>query len=55
MAGWTVDYIEVRDADTLKAADPSTRHIVVLGAAWLGHTRLIDNIEHVRLNLPGLT
>ena len=55
MAGWTVDYIEVRDAETLKAANPTTCHIVALGAAWLGHTRLIDNIEHVRPNLPGLT
>ncbi len=55
MAGWSVDYIEVRDADTLKTADPTTRHIVVLGAAWLGHTRLIDNIEHWRSDPPGLT
>ncbi len=55
MAGWTVDYIEIRDADTLQAAGPTTPHIVALGAAWLGHTRLIDNIEHVRPNLPGLT
>lgn len=55
MAGWAVDYIEIRDADTLKAAGPTTHHIVALGAAWLGHTRLIDNIEHVRPILPGLT
>ena len=47
MAGWGVDYIEVRDAETLGAAHTDTRHIVALGAAWLGKTRLIDNIEYV--------
>ncbi|MBN8763387.1 MAG: pantoate--beta-alanine ligase [Thiobacillus sp.] len=31
MAGWRVDYVALRDA--------------VLGAAWLGSTRLIDNVE----------
>ena len=45
MAGWNVDYIEVRDAETLQPASESTRKQVVLGAAWLGKTRLIDNIE----------
>lgn len=46
MTGWTVDYIEVRDAETLCVAQATTRHIVLLGAACLGKTRLIDNIEH---------
>lgn len=45
MAGWSVDYVAVRDADTLRAADTATRRIVALAAAWLGQTRLIDNIE----------
>lgn len=45
MAGWRVDYIAVRDADNLQAVHADTRRIVVLGAAWLGKTRLIDNIE----------
>lgn len=41
--GWRVDYIEIRDADSLLA--PAGDGLVVLGAAWLGQTRLIDNIE----------
>jgi pantoate--beta-alanine ligase len=44
-AGFKVDYLEVRDAETLKAAEPGTqRPLRVLVAAWLGKTRLIDNI-----------
>lgn len=40
-----VDYIEVRDAETLGAFDPgSGRGGRVLAAAWLGTTRLIDNV-----------
>ncbi len=45
MAGWYVDYIEVRDADNLQAVGAETSRIVVLGAAWLGKTRLIDNLQ----------
>jgi pantoate--beta-alanine ligase len=45
MAGWRVDYIELRDAATLAAPTPDSRHLVVLGAAWLGTTRLIDNLD----------
>ncbi|MHB8916268.1 MAG: pantoate--beta-alanine ligase [Thiobacillus sp.] len=44
MAGWHVDYIAVRDADNLQAAQANTCRLVVLGAAWLDKTRLIDNI-----------
>lgn len=44
-AGWRVDYVEIRDATSLKAATRDTRALVVLAAAWLGHTRLIDNLE----------
>ena len=45
-AGFTkVDYVEVRDAETLAALDPSSgRPGRVLAAAWLGTTRLIDNV-----------
>ena len=45
-AGFTkVDYIEVRDAETLAPFVPgSGRQGRVLAAAWLGKTRLIDNI-----------
>ena len=42
-AGFRVDYLEVRDAETLKAPHPS-RAKRVLVAAWLGKTRLIDNV-----------
>lgn len=43
--GWRVDYIEVRCAESLALPGAETRNLVVLGAAWLGKTRLIDNIE----------
>lgn len=45
MAGWRVDYVEVRDAATLQTPTASTSRVVALGAAWLGRTRLIDNLE----------
>lgn len=41
----SVDYLEVRDAETLGPFDPkSGRAGRVLAAAWLGRTRLIDNV-----------
>lgn len=45
MAGWQVDYIAVRAHPSLAPASAATRQFVVLGAARLGTTRLIDNIE----------
>jgi pantoate--beta-alanine ligase len=45
MAGWRVDYVALRDAATLAAPAADSTRLVVLGAAWLGKTRLIDNIE----------
>lgn len=45
MAGWRVDYVELRDAVNLQAPASDTRQLVVLGAAWLGKTRLIDNFD----------
>lgn len=40
-----IDYVAVRDAETLKAWDrASGRPGRVLAAAWLGETRLIDNV-----------
>jgi pantoate--beta-alanine ligase len=38
-----IDYIVVKDADTLEDPAPG-RPMRVLAAAWLGRTRLIDNI-----------
>lgn len=45
--GWRVDYLSLRNAITLMPASPEDRNLVVLGAAWLGKTRLIDNLEIV--------
>jgi pantoate--beta-alanine ligase len=45
MAGWRVDYVALRDADTLQPPAPDSTRLVVLGAAWLGTTRLIDNLD----------
>ena len=40
-----IDYVAVRDAETLEAVDSFTgRRLRVLAAAWLGNTRLIDNV-----------
>jgi len=44
-AGWSVDYISIRSADTLMPATSADLKLVVLGAARQGTTRLIDNIE----------
>jgi pantoate--beta-alanine ligase len=44
-AGFKVDYFEVRDAQTLGVVeDAAKRPLRVLAAAWLGETRLIDNV-----------
>ncbi|MHB9101278.1 MAG: pantoate--beta-alanine ligase [Sulfuricella sp.] len=43
--GWRVDYVSVRNAATLLPAAPCDAGLVVLAAAWLGKTRLIDNLE----------
>ncbi len=43
--GFVVDYVELRNADTLAAvADPAGEPMRLLAAARLGRTRLIDNI-----------
>lgn len=39
-----IDYVEVRDAETLAPVDRVTRPARVLAAAHLGGTRLIDNV-----------
>jgi len=43
--GWRVDYVVVRRRETLTAPEPGDAELVTLGAAKLGDTRLIDNLE----------
>lgn len=43
--GWLVDYVEVRNALSLLPAQAADKLLVVLAAAKLGKTRLIDNLE----------
>ncbi|MDR2220786.1 MAG: pantoate--beta-alanine ligase [Methylobacillus sp.] len=43
--GWIVDYIAIRSANTLLPPESHERELIALGAARLGKTRLIDNIE----------
>ena len=44
-AGWQVDYVEIRHAGNLQIAHVGDNKLVVLAAARLGNTRLIDNVE----------
>ena len=44
-AGWRPDYLEVRRRADLALPRPGERERVVLAAARLGGTRLIDNVE----------
>lgn len=43
--GWQVDYVEIRSASSLHIARLGDKKLVVLAAARLGSTRLIDNLE----------
>ena len=43
--GWRPDYIAIRRRADLGTPGADDRELVVLGAAWLGRTRLIDNLE----------
>jgi pantoate--beta-alanine ligase len=43
-AGFEPDYFSIRDAGTLQDVEPDTEEIVLLAAAKLGKTRLIDNV-----------
>ena len=45
-AGWTTDYVEIRRQQDLAHRQPGDRELVVLAAARLGPTRLIDNVEY---------
>lgn len=44
-AGFTPDYIDISDQTDLTLATGAEQAKVILAAAWLGNTRLIDNLE----------
>jgi pantoate--beta-alanine ligase len=46
--GWDVDYVSFRSQTTLMPAGSEDQQLVVLAAAKLGTTRLIDNIDFLR-------
>lgn len=46
--GWLVDYVSLRSALTLAPATAQDQQLVVLAAAKLGNTRLIDNVDFLR-------
>lgn len=46
--GWRVDYVAIRSQATLTEPTACERNLVILAAAWLGQTRLIDNLEVFR-------
>jgi pantoate--beta-alanine ligase len=41
---WAVEYVEVRDAETLAAVERIERRVVIAAAGRLGKARLIDNV-----------
>jgi pantoate--beta-alanine ligase len=43
--GWRPDYVSVRRQADLQQPGAGDRELVVLAAAVLGRTRLIDNVE----------
>ncbi|GIU35631.1 pantoate--beta-alanine ligase [Shewanella colwelliana] len=43
-AGFKPDYLAVRCADTLDPVSTDHQHLVILAAAYMGNTRLIDNL-----------
>ena len=47
-AGFTPDYLEVRNAKTLRQAIATDTDLVVIAAAYLGKARLIDNVSFSR-------
>lgn len=48
-AKFTVDYVSIRRRENLNEPNIHDRELIILAAAWLGNTRLIDNV-HIDLN-----
>ena len=44
-AGLRPDYLEIREPISLRPGVPGDRQLVILVAAYLGSTRLIDNLS----------
>jgi pantoate--beta-alanine ligase len=44
IAGFRPDYYVIRDADNLQSPKEKSANLVILAAAFLGTTRLIDNL-----------
>jgi pantoate--beta-alanine ligase len=51
-AGFRPDYLEIRESNSLRPAQADDHQLVILVAAFIGNTRLIDNLV-VNLNTPG--
>jgi pantoate--beta-alanine ligase len=51
-AGFVPDYVSIRNAQNLLPASPVDPDLVILAAAYLGKTRLIDNIQVNRSTDP---
>jgi len=43
--GFHPDYFNIVNSDSLEPAEYDDHRITILGAAWLGRTRLIDNVS----------
>ena len=50
-AGFRPDYLEVRESNSLRPATADDRQLVILLAAFIGNTRLIDNLAF-ELDIP---
>ncbi|WP_024646915.1 pantoate--beta-alanine ligase [Pseudomonas syringae] len=44
-AGFRIDYLEICETDSLRPATAQDRDVVILAAAFMGTTRLIDNLH----------
>ncbi|AHG42668.1 pantoate--beta-alanine ligase [Pseudomonas syringae CC1557] len=44
-AGFRIDYLEICETDSLRPATAQDRDVVILAAAFMGKTRLIDNLH----------
>lgn len=50
-AGFEADYFDIVDANTLAPANATTKELRILAAAFLGNTRLIDNVGTIFVDI----